>query len=408
MKSPSKFKPDFEIEKKDTPLNQEQNFAFLPELWERPVSLFESANSVTPMAELRLIDLLRCLGEDLWENFCSPEILSLMQIAKVTAGQILNEIDKSRLQNLKRVMPAFTPHGSLNTRASDTLDKSFLASGWVQIDVDGKDNPSFSPIELKERISTWPFVGYCGYSVSGKGVWALAPTTLPLAATSTYIYHFAQKEGVTIDSSKGKADTELRFISFDPDPYFNYNPSFIMPHQVESSSIPRVKKTYHPVSSTSKDGVIKTLLELLNAAPEGSRHDQRLKVGRLAGGYVAGGLFSEHEIITILSDDYTMHFPFDSPTTQKKEIKALEDGIQYGLGSPISLVEEAFAIPIDGLAFIRESEIEITQGEAIYLIDSEAVLERKPDLLYIKSSTYFDLDPRPRRHKHLTKKICPP
>ena len=72
MKSPSKFTQDFEIEKKDTPLNQEQNFAFLPELWERPVSLFESANSVTPMAELRLIDLLRCLGEDLWENFCSP------------------------------------------------------------------------------------------------------------------------------------------------------------------------------------------------------------------------------------------------------------------------------------------------------------------------------------------------
>ena len=407
MKSPSKSRPDFETEKKDTPLNQEQNFVFLPELWERPVSLFESANSVTPIGELRLIDLLKCLGEDLWENFCSPKILSLMQTAKVNAGQILNEVDKYRLQNLKRLMPAFTPHGSLSTRASDTLDKFFIASGWVQIDVDGKDNPSLSPSELKERISTWPFVGYCGYSVSGKGVWALAPISLNLATTSTYIYQFAKKEEVNIDSSKGKANTELRFISFDPDPYFNYNPTLIVPQQEEHRLIPRVKKTYHPVSSTSKDGAIKSLLELLNVAQEGSRHNQRLKVGRLAGGYVAGGFFSEHEIITLLSDDYTMHFPYDSPATQKKEIKAIIDGIQYGLGSPISLVEEAFAIPIDGLAF-RGSEIEITQGETTFLINSEAVLEKKPDLLYIKSTNYFNLDPRPRRLKHLTKKISPP
>ncbi len=407
MKSPSKSRPDFETEKKDTPLDQEQNFVFLSELWERSVSLFESANSVTPMGELRLIDLLRCLGEDLWENFCSPEIISLMQTAKARADQILNEVDKSRLQNHKRLMPAFTPHGSLSTRASDTVDKSFLASGWVQIDVDGKDNPSCSPIELKERISTWPFVGYCGYSVSGKGVWAIAPTILPLATTSTYIYQFAKKEGVNIDSSKGKADTELRFISFDPEPYFNYNPTLIVTKQAEPEPIPKIKRTYHPVLNPSKDGVIKSLLERLNTAPEGSRHDQRLKVGRLAGGYIAGGLFSEAEIISLLIDDYKMHFPFDSPATQKKEIKAIVDGINYGLRSPIYLLEEAFAIPIDGLSF-KGPQVEINQGEYTYLVNSEAVLEKKPDLLYIRSTTYFDLDPRPRRLKHLTKKISPP
>ncbi len=238
-------------------------------------------------------------------------------------------------------------------------------------------------------------------------MWALAPTTLTLGTTSTYIYQFAKKEGVNIDSSKGKADTELRFISFDPDPYFNYNPTLIVPQKVEPTTIPKIKRTYHPISSSSKDGVIKSLLERLNAAPEGSRHDQRLKVGRLAGGYVAGGLFSEHEIITLLSDDYTMRFPYDSPTTQKKEIKAIIDGIKYGLGSPIYLLEEAFAIPIDGLSF-KGPQAEITQGETTYLINSEAVLEKKPDLLYIKSTTYFDLEPKPRRLKHLTKKICPP
>jgi hypothetical protein len=359
------------------------------------------------MGELRLIDLLRCLGEDLWENFCSPEILTLMQTAKARADQILNEVDKSRLQNHKRLMPAFTPHGSISTRSSDTLDKSFSSSGWVQIDIDGKDNPSYTAEELKERISAWPFVGYCGFSVSGKGVWALAPTNFPLATTSISILQFAQKEGINIDSSKGKAETELRFISFDLDPYINLNPTFIEPLPPEPITIQKIKRTYHPVSSASKDGVIKSLLERLNAASEGSRHDQRLKVGRLAGGYVAGGLFSEAEIISILSDDYTIHFPFDSPATQKKEIKAIVDGIKYGLGNPIYLMEEVFAIPFDGLE-IRGSQIEITQGKANYLMDSGAVLERKTDLLYIKAKVFFELEPRPRREKHLTKKILPP
>jgi hypothetical protein len=70
-------------------------------------------------------------------------------------------------------------------------------------------------------------------------------------------------------------------------------------------------------------------------------------------------------------------------------------------------MEEAFGIPFDGLE-IRGSQIEITQGKANYLIDLGAVLERKTDLLYMKASAYFALEPRPRRETHLTKKILPP
>jgi hypothetical protein len=383
-----------------------ENSAFVPELWERPISIFEKANSVIPLGELRLIDLMGCLNGNLREDICSPEILSLMQTAKVTAEQILNEIDKSRLQNLKRLMPAFTPHGSLRTRASYTQDKSFLASGWVQIDVDGKDNPSCSPVELKERVSAWPFVGYCGYSVSGKGVWALAPTTVTLATTSTYIYQFAQKEGVNIDSSKGKANTELRFISFDPDPYFNYTPTMILPHQVEPRSIPRIKRTTHPVSSSSKDEVTITLLELLNSAPEGSRHAQRLATGRLAGRYVKEGLFSEDEVKTILTEDYHTNFPNDSPSIQKKEIKSISDGIKYGLNSSQNLNELAYAIEADLLEYNGEL-VKLTQNGSDYTIEMDKILEKKPHLIYIRASNYYELEHRPRIRKHFTKKISP-
>jgi hypothetical protein len=376
--------------------------------WENSVSVFKNDFSVTPMANLRLIDLLECLrDEDSWESLCSPEILSLLKTAKEKAWKISQEVDEIKRKKLKESMPVLTPHGTVVTRDKNTKDKSFVPSGWIQIDIDGKDNPNYSAPELKQKMSSWPFVGFCCYSISGKGVWGLAPTNHSISATFNAIYQFTKSEGIKLDKTKGKAEAELRFISFDSEPYFNYTPEFIQMPEVEATLIPKVKKSYHPVSSTSKDKVVERLLNVLNSAREGSRHNQRLIVGSLAGGYSAGGLFSESEITSILIEDYTTHFPFDSPATQKKEIKAIIDGFQYGLGSPIYLVEEAFAIPFDGLE-IRGPQIEITQGKANYLIDSGAVLERKPDLLYIKAKAFFELEPRPRREKHLTKKILPP
>lgn len=398
--------PWYGEEKNDTP---PKNQIFSTHCnWENSVSVFENTYSVTPIGELRLIDLLECLrDEDSWESLCSPRILPTLKRAKINGTKISKEEDHAKRQELKTRTPSFTPHGTVVTRDKDTKDKSFVPSGWIQIDIDGKDNPTYSALELKQKMSYWPFVGFCCYSISGKGVWGLAPTNNDITATFNAIYQFAKSEGINLDKSKGKGEAELRIISFDHNPYINLNPTFIEPLPPEPIPIPKIKRTYHPVSSTSKDRVIKSLLERLNAASEGSRHDQRLKVGRLAGGYVAGGLFSEAEIISLLSDDYTMRFPYDSPATQKKEIKAIVDGIKYGLGNPIYLMEEAFAIPFDGLE-VRGSQIEITQGKAKYLMDSGAVLERKTDLLYIKAKVFFELEPRPRREKHLTKKISPP
>lgn len=376
--------------------------------WENSVSLFKNPKSVKPVGDLRLIDLLECLrDEDSWENLCSPEILSLLKTAKEKAWKISQEVGEIKRKKLKEFMPAITPHGTVVTRDKNTKDKSFVPSGWVQIDIDGKDNPNYSAPELKQKMSSWPFVGFCCYSISGKGVWGLAPTNHSISVTFNAINQFTKSEGIKLDKTKGKAEAELRLISFDSEPYFNYTPEFIQLPEVDATSFKKVKKSYHPVSSNSKDKVVERLLNVLNSAGEGSRHNQRLIVGSLAGGYSAGGLFSESEITSILIEDYTTHFPFDSPATQKKEIKAIIDGFQYGLGSPIYLVEEAFAIPFDKLE-IKGSQIEITQGKANYLIDSGAVLERKPDLLYMKASAYFALEPSPRREKHLTKKILPP
>ena len=95
----------------------------------------------------------------------------------------------------------------------------------MQIDIDGKDNPTYSALELKQKMSSWPFVGFCCYSISGKGVWGLAPTNNDITATFNAIYQFTKSEGVNLDISKGKGEAELRIISFDQNPYINLNPT---------------------------------------------------------------------------------------------------------------------------------------------------------------------------------------
>ena len=98
-------------------------------------------------------------------------------------------------------------------------------SGFIAVDIDGVnhgDNLAYTPAELKEKVSSIVNVAYCGYSCSGKGVWAL----IPIFDTTRHLEHFRaldvvfQRIGLTIDSAC-KNVNRLRFASYDPDPYLN-------------------------------------------------------------------------------------------------------------------------------------------------------------------------------------------
>jgi len=77
---------------------------------------------------------------------------------------------------------------------------------------------------------------------------------------------------------------------------------------------------------------------MVSDAPDGMRHNARLKAGRLLGGYMAGaeriGYFS-------LTDDAALELLADarppSADARRKERKAIADGIAYGRTSPIDI-----------------------------------------------------------------------
>lgn len=123
--------------------------------------------------------------------------------------------EKRDADNLKAKLPCAMP----------SLQMDGSHSGYIAIDVDGVnhgDNLEYTPAELKAKISQIVNVAYCGYSCSGKGVWAL----IPIFDTTKHLEHFKalevvfQRIGLTIDASC-KNVNRLRFASYDPEPYLN-------------------------------------------------------------------------------------------------------------------------------------------------------------------------------------------
>lgn len=122
--------------------------------------------------------------------------------------------DKNERDILKGKLPVAVPSLQINGNHS----------GFIAIDVDGKDNPGHTPAELKEIISSIKQISFCGYSASGGGVWGL----VPIFDTAKHLEHFEALEhcfkciGVKIDN-KCTNINRLRFASYDPEPYVNEN-----------------------------------------------------------------------------------------------------------------------------------------------------------------------------------------
>lgn len=132
-----------------------------------------------------------------------------------------NCTDAAVQANMKLELPVCIPSGTFDENL-----KLIQHSGFIAIDVDAKDNPSYSPEQIKEKMCSFANVLFCGYSCRGKGVWAL----IPLLDPTRHFDHFKALEvvflkmGIVIDNSCHNVN-RLRFCSYDSEPYFNYNAS---------------------------------------------------------------------------------------------------------------------------------------------------------------------------------------
>jgi hypothetical protein len=210
---------------------------------------------VSTLANVASTDLDKdvCLYD--WLTNPKEEYQSIVEAIRI-------ETDNVRIRNLKNQLSAMFPSGEF-------LVRGFLRaySKLICIDIDFKDNVNYVGFDrLKtDLFPKFDSIAYAGLSVSGKGYFVLfvnADQDKHLEVFREIQCAFKQ-HGIKIDTSK-KNTTDLRFYSFDLDPYINeYATTFksiYCPQNTHTSMDPRAKPK---LTQTGPDSLIQFLDKVL-------------------------------------------------------------------------------------------------------------------------------------------------
>lgn len=236
--------------------------------------------------------------------------------------------DKAEKAKLKANMPMITPSGIFSQRRQDCLLKH---SGFISIDIDRAATNEFITNwqDLPSILTRLKNIAYFGRSVGGEGFWALIPIAFPEKHKAHFraLQQAFSRLGIELDPAPSNV-ASCRFFSHDPEAYINPNATPFSATIEEEAP----KPTPTPTTSGGNNGwLLDWILKEMRNAPFGERHATRLRLGRLAGGYIAGGLLPQdagEALVSAYIADYGQN-------AQPKEIKAIRDGIKYGMQSPI-------------------------------------------------------------------------
>lgn len=182
----------------------------LDTLFSEETSCFESVKSIDSFP-IKISD---------WLRHCINPIGQKITEAK---NKVL-EYRRTNNKSLKIGLPAFCPGALLKSRDRhlSMQEKIIYQTGWMQFDIDLKDNPNLPDASvLRDQISKIKYVAFASLSVSGKGVWGL----VKVSSIDEYKNHFRQltidfkHRGILLDTSKGGNPTDLRIYSYDPNAY---------------------------------------------------------------------------------------------------------------------------------------------------------------------------------------------
>ena len=267
-----------------------------------------------------------------------PKVVSLL--AWLTSSQHKAKVDAIRATTDKKVrdrikatLPAITPSGLFTRRHNTALIKH---SGLVCLDIDPKGNEGISNYpDLKHEICQIKNVAYCGLSVSGTGFFVL----IPITHSEHHREHFnalrelfQKRYMIRVDSTPDVS--RLRGYSFDEDGYFNHHARpFGGIYQPQPKPLPeRQKRAYSHLLGSLEETILTRCVRLVIDAPDGEKHDCLLKAARLAGGYIGSGIVAQNTAIGTLEDAISQRA---NVADFKAAQRTIQDGINYGMGSPI-------------------------------------------------------------------------
>ncbi len=182
---------------------------------------------------------------------------------------------------------------------------------------------------------------YAELSPSGTGIDILGLATIP-KAIKTHL------NGIGVE-----VYDRARYLTVTEQPVAGHDIAMVnIQHIVDAvadeiDELTKPKPTVHhdaPVGTTDRfietvvQRRIEAAVQMVTAAPDGQRHNTRLRAARLIGGYLEA---AQREGVTVLTDDEAIRILMDarppSQGSQRSERRAIEAGIAYGRSSPVEL-----------------------------------------------------------------------
>jgi len=292
------------------------------------VSLFRNAYNKKPKGVISIIDALTSIKNGKYRK----EISEVRDIYK-------REGKSDRYREEKKKLPAFTFGGIFEpTQKKENLKRH---SGLVIADLDQVGNL----VEIKQKICSNPYVLACFNSPSDDGLKFLIRIHVVQndAEYKSYLQPIARhfKEMYDIDiyfDQDGKDICRLCFVSYDPELYLNENAAIFTENEEAESGYEHLNsrksptRSYPEKYSTWKEQAIKSIVNITARSQRGNRHSSRLKSGYLAGGFVAGGMLTEEEILPLLRGVVAANtdLPID------EAFKNVSDSYEAGKSEPIT------------------------------------------------------------------------
>lgn len=156
---------------------------------------------------------------DIWDFLLSPGSTVRDMVARIRRCR-----DANGRRRLKKQLPCITPAGVFDFRRGDGL-RSY--SGYLCIDIDGKDNAGIDAREMRHRIAdAFPQrCAYAGISCGGSGVFALFRIPIPERYAEYWKAITTEIESVaSLRADRACKDLcRLRFASDDPEAFVNMN-----------------------------------------------------------------------------------------------------------------------------------------------------------------------------------------
>jgi hypothetical protein len=158
--------------------------------------------------------------QELYQQLVNPDrepFTATLNIIK----RLRSATDEAEQKRIKSELPTFTPGAMLKTRDSKATpdQKNIRLSGFMQIDIDAQDNPNMKDAEaIRNKLSEIQYIALAAVSARGGGVWGLVALEEPDKFTQyvSQVNDYFSRARITLDKSKSKNPTELRYFAPDP------------------------------------------------------------------------------------------------------------------------------------------------------------------------------------------------